>query len=128
MKRNVRVRFNLGKGANFMKWRIENTATKFVRYFDPSEVQLVMHDAKLKNQPSTAKKIHQGADKEVCAWIECSRVTVVPLLSLDFSLMVNLTLSYNPKKVPYWVNNGKNMDNKEFKRLVTLNKQIYTSY
>lgn len=129
MKRKIRVRFNLAKGPHYMKWRIENRTTKFVRYYDPSEFQLVMHDAKLRNQPATAKKIHAGAHKEVCAWIDCARVTVVNILSLDFDMMVNATLSYNPRKAPYWIAaDGTNVDNKEYKRLVTFNKFVYTPY
>jgi hypothetical protein len=128
MKRHIKIRFNLAKGPNYMKWRIENTTTKYVRYYAPNEVQLVIHDAKLRNQPATAKKIHAGADKEICAWIECTKLTVVPLLSLNFSQLTNAMLSYNPRKVPYWTNGKENLDNKVYKRLVTLDKAIYTPY
>ena len=65
-----RVRFHLGRGANYMKWQVRDS-NGGVRYYDPESVRQVMLNAKLHNRPNVAKKICEGANKTVCAWVEC---------------------------------------------------------
>ena len=112
----TKVRFHLAKGENFMKWQVK--CGDEVEYYSPSVVQLQLENCKLRNQPSTAKKIHNGANKTVCAWIECDKVTVHPLAdgfpdAQDF-------LYYNPKVRPYWhCSQKENKDNATYGQLVT---------
>lgn len=71
MASKIQVRFHLGAGKNFMKWQVKEDGR--VSYFDPETTNLVLINAKLRNQIETAKKINQGANKTVCAWVECDR-------------------------------------------------------
>ena len=57
--KSFKVRFNLGRGKNFMKWKVQYPDGK-IEYHLPSEVQLLMHECILKNQKKTAQKIFDG--------------------------------------------------------------------
>ena len=128
-KRSFKVRFNLSAGENFMKWKVVYP-DKHVEYHDPSQVLLLMTGAKLRNQKSTALKIFNGADKEVCAWIECNTLLIIdsaPMGPVMRSIQAsgNTTVSYNPKKKPYWVMNETNVDNHTYDNVVTVDKQVH---
>ena len=69
----IKVRFNLGAGKNFMKWKIERP-DGIISYHSPKEVQLVMAGCVLKNQKTTALKIFKGANKTLCSWIIFYRI------------------------------------------------------
>jgi hypothetical protein len=121
MKRKFKIRFHLGKGENYMKWRIENIDDRSVTFFDPSNFKARITDCKLYNQTSAAKKINEGANKTVCAWI----------MSKDYNLIeshdneINLEIKYNPRITPSWTNqDGENIDNKEYKTMYIINKKI----
>lgn len=118
----LKVRFHLAKGHNFMKWQIKNGTE--VNYETPSDVSLVMFNVKLKNTRATAKKIHDGAFKTVCAWVECEDISVTSQVMCnrdEFSMV-----SYNPKRNPYWTDvSGKNVDNREFAIAFTDGRSIF---
>jgi len=120
----TRVRFHLAHGPNFQNWQVK--CGDSVDYYDPSEYVLHMENCKLRNQPLTAQKIYHGANKTVCAWIECDSVTAVPsgngmLPAVDF-------LYYNPKHKPYWhLTSGQNADNTVFDTLSTQGKMVVVS-
>jgi hypothetical protein len=120
MKRNIKVRFHLGSGENFMKWRIENIDTKDVVFHEPQTMNAVMNNCKLYNQKASAIKIHNGANKTVCAWIMCE--------SLEFKEQSNTfkeQIHYNPRVKPHWVDSqGNNVDKKEYKSMSINNKTI----
>jgi hypothetical protein len=116
-----KVRFNLGTGVNFMKWRIENLQSGEVIFLDPKETKLQLTDCKLKNQKATAKKINSGAHKEVCAWIICKEVVILP----ETSLSSGEAVSYNPRVTPNWVFKGENADNRSFCCLHTVGNKIF---
>lgn len=117
--RNFRVRFNLSQGPNFMKWvvvtgedRPENK-----QFFSPNEVSISMTDCVLKNYPTRANKIFAGADKEVCAWIECKDVSVI--LPIE-RCADSGDITYNPRITPYWRNSlNTNIDNAHFESVVS---------
>ena len=71
-----KVRFHLGRGKHFMQWQIKSDEN-VVSYVDPLDNQLAMLGCRLSLQPSAAQKIHDGANKTVCAWIECESVQVL---------------------------------------------------
>ena len=121
MKRKFKIRFHLGQGENYMKWRIEDTDTKTVSFFEPTNFRATIYDGKLYNQKSAAKKINDGANKTVCAWIMAKDFK----LSIDDDCTHKEEIKYNPRTTPNWVNlNSENIDKKEYKIMYILNKKI----
>ena len=125
MKR-IKVRFNLGAGENYMKWKIDIPGEE-ARYVSPDAVQLRMTGCTLRNSPATAAKIHAGANKSVCAWILCDEISI--LTDLDTPSITQLKnfeqLSYNPRVQPNWLCGGANVDGESYDRLVSLGKKLF---
>lgn len=114
----TKVRFNLGAGKNFMKWKIESS--EGVIYLDPTEVFLKMTNATLRNQKSTACKINSGANKTVCSWVVCDSVEIIS------DAHKGSQVRYNPRVNPFWTdNNGNNIDGTTHEILYTNNRNIY---
>jgi len=111
----IKVRFNLGKGINYMKWKVQYP-NGVVEYHNPSEVQLILKGCQLRNHKGVAKKIFDGANKTVCAWVLCEDIEIVKLttnyikLFTQFDLMFD-RLKYNPRVKPNWILNGDIVDN-----------------
>lgn len=125
MERKFKVRFHLGAGENFMKWRVENVKTKHVEFFDPQIYDLELENCKLHNHKKTAIKIFEGKDKTVCAWVMAEKVAI--LIGGKCCFPDKDSISYNPKVQPYWRDSlGNNIDKKEFVWLETQGKQLYT--
>lgn len=128
----IKVRFHLGRGENYNKWQVTyHQGAKF--YYEPSEVKLVLYSCTLHNAKNIAEKIWCGATKSVCSWVECERLEVKNIKFADadklFSKNPDLYqhIRYNPKFLPYWTNDaGKNLDNKKFDYLISINNKIYT--
>lgn len=103
MSKRIKVRFNLGRGVNYLKWKVQYPDGS-VEYYKPTETQLVMSGCTLKNNKKTAEKIFNGQHKTVCAWILCDDIEI---RSSSFNQYDgdpnNISLSYNPKINPYWV-------------------------
>ena len=122
--KSTKVRFNLGAGKNFMKWKIERPNGS-ISYHSPEEVQLIMSGCVLKNQKTTALKIFEGANKTVCSWILCDEVEIINnpgLVEVNDSERV----SYNPRVVPNWMFRGSIADGMRFNKLVSLGNKVYT--
>jgi hypothetical protein len=122
--KSTKVRFNLGAGKNFMKWKIERPNGS-ISYHSPEEVQLIMSGCVLKNQKTTALKIFEGANKTVCSWILCDEVEIINnpgLIKVNDSERV----SYNPRVVPNWMFRGSIADGMRFNKLVSLGNKVYT--
>lgn len=127
MKRLFKVRFHLGKGENYMKWRVENTSTNFVEFFDYKDYDIEMINCKLYNQEGAAEKIFKGDNKTVCAWIMCEKVALV-LGGNRYRLPKENIISYNPKVKPYWLDfGGENIDKSEFELIETIGKKLYAT-
>jgi hypothetical protein len=123
MKRKFKIRFHLGAGENYMKWRIEDTTTKNVWFFEPEDFTAVIINGKLHNHPSTAKKINDGANKTVCAWIMAEDVVMYS----NENMWMRGQVAYNPRVMPHWIdNNGNNVDKHEYAEMLIDNKKIYT--
>jgi hypothetical protein len=125
LKEMVKVRFNLSSGKNYMKWKIEYPdGTK--EYLSPSECQLIMYNALLKNYKTVAEKIFNGGEKVVCAWIMCESIEIIR--EHPFTLInegeIN-RLSYNPRITPNWVCNGCDVDGFEFNKVISINNKLY---
>jgi hypothetical protein len=117
-----KIRFNLGKGENFMKWKITDPKGK-VKYYDPKSVVILAVKVRLRNHPTIAKKIYDGANKTVCAWIDAQELTVFDKATCVLSNSVEV--SYNPRKQPHWLLNGENADNQRFDVLFTNNNKCF---
>lgn len=116
-----KVRFNLGKGVNFMKWKVTYPSGA-VRYYEPSEVVLKLKNCKLVNRKGGAKKIFEGANKFVVAWVEADEVTVLKQTQLQVAFD---KVSYNPRVTPNWVLNGEDVDGQEFEAMVSINRELF---
>ena len=126
MKR-YKVRFHLAKGENYMKWQVFDLKSNTKDYFDPNMKSIVMFDCELSNHPKTAKRIHSGADKTVCAWVSCedvevkNRPDVIPPI---INGMINY--KYNPRKNPHWfTDTHENRDGMKLKVMMTHEKKVY---
>lgn len=105
----IKVRFNLGKGENYMKWKVEYGNQS--EYYSPEEYNIFLYGCQLKNHKKTAEKINQGANKSVCAWILCDTI----FLGQNVNLPTGGTqLKYNPRTQPNWLAGEAVVDNEHF--------------
>jgi hypothetical protein len=123
MSKSIKVRFNLGAGKNFMKWKVEYP-DKRTEYFEPDKFQLVMKGCVLKNHKKTATKIFEGSHKVVCAWILCKDIEV---LSEPIVLNDGQRITYNPRIQPNWTYDGGIVDDNSFNQLHTINRGVFIS-
>ena len=127
-QKRIKVRFNLGRGKNYMKWRIQYPSGQ-VSYYEPYHFQLIMNGCQAKNYKTTASKIFNGQNKTVCAWILCDDIEVCPFPEEPTT---DIRLKYNPRVNPFWVldnpttNTQTNADNIKLDRIVTYNKSLFT--
>lgn len=121
--KSYKVRFNLGRGKNYMKWKIQHPDGT-VEYHSPSDVQLLMHECTLKNHKSTAQKIFDGGEKVVCAWILCKSIAIISneFIQADLS---GERVRYNPRVTPHWMLNGENVDGMSVDNLVSVDFGVY---
>ena len=129
--KSIKVRFNLGKGPNYMKWKVQYPTGESV-YYHPTGVQLTMKGCVLKNSKSTAKKIFRGeSNKTVCAWVLCDSVDV---RTEDFKQhdVGNQRLKYNPRVAPSWVIDPENgidrpwdVDDTYYDEISTIDYRLY---
>ncbi len=118
---NAKVRFNLAKGKTFMKWKVEDDSN--VLYLDPNRWSLIMKGCVLHNNIKKAKEIFNGANKDVCAWINVSELEIHP--SEFFNIEMGDPLYYNPKESPYWYNfDGDNMDFMSLSTIQSIGKEL----
>lgn len=122
--KSFKVRFNLGKGKNYMKWKIQHPDGS-VEYHSPSEIQLLMHDCILKNHKKTAQKIYDGANKTVCAWVLCKSLAIKRdgFIQED---TVGDRVKYNPRVTPHWMLNGENVDGRALEKILSVDFGLYT--
>lgn len=116
---SFKIRFNLGRGKNYLKWKITDNTNNESFYLDPNKVLLTLVECKLRNQKGTAKKIYEGQHKTVCAWIDCKDILVGGQQKVK-----GIEVRYNPKENPYWTLDGKNVDGYEFDKLLTYENKI----
>jgi hypothetical protein len=128
-----KVRFHLGRGEHFMHWQIKsklNTgdgtgAKEVVSYVDPQDNQLAMIGCKLRVQPTAAKKIHDGANKTVCAWIECEAVQVLEVNRLKPNEQ-DYRIKFNPRQSPNWTDGYNNIvSGNEYEILFTNDRTLW---
>ena len=133
MSGNYKVRFHLGQGKYHRHWQVI-TPDGGRKFYDPEEYSFVLTNARLHNNCKVATKIYNGQNKTVCAWITCEELETVGIMSYLFSKspMEDATktseLFYNPRKNPHWMENGKNVDFKNYKMIFTKGDSVFTGY
>ncbi len=120
MKR-FKVRFNLGRGVRYLKWKIEHPDIQS-EYLDPNEVQLVLRNCVLKNNQKSAQEIFQGDYKKVCAWVLCESVEIK---TNDFSSHSENQIKYNPRIQPNWLLNDENMDGIKLDTIISDGRRLF---
>jgi len=128
-----KVRVHLGRGKNFMKWQVTSNlntgdgtgAKHVVSYVNPQENQLAMLGCKLSLQPTAAQKIHDGANKTVCAWIECESVQVLEVNRLKPNEQ-DYRIKFNPRQNPEWTDGYNNVvSGNEYEILFTNDRTLW---
>ena len=129
-----KVRFHLLRGPQFGHWQVKQVdpwAELPVQYFDPKLFQLHMFDCTLINKKGTAKRIFEGGEKNVCAWILCGTVASQPAQPKSASKVFKLVhsaeqLFYNPRVAPHWTDSrGINFDGVRLPALRTADHRVY---
>jgi hypothetical protein len=123
MIKKHKIRFNLGRGVNYEKWKI-TYPDESVKYFEPSDVTIVMKDCFLRNQKGTANKIYNGDNKNVCAWIEAKQVEVINNSDIEYKTIDHIR--YNPKVNPFWTINGVNSDGEVIVEIVSIGRDLFS--
>jgi len=119
--KSSKIRFNLGKGKNYLKWKIERPG-KETEYLDPNDIQLVLRNCVLKNNQKSAQEIFQGDYKKVCSWVLCETVEIK---TNDFSIHSENQIRYNPRVQPNWLLNGENVDGENFDTIISDGKRLF---
>lgn len=116
MSNTNKLRFHLARGENYMKWQYRKADGKTVTYFPTKNFYGVIR-GKLHNNKKVAKKIHEGENKTVCAWIASEHglacANDIHLMhSEDYFLDGNyVSIKYDPRKYPFWhTHSGLNLD------------------
>jgi hypothetical protein len=92
-------------------------------YYYPTGVQLVMGECTLKNYKKTAEKIHNGANKSVCAWVLCKTLD----LKFDNFIQDETTqVKFNPRVQPNWLINGEMSDGKKLETIYSIGYSLFT--
>jgi len=120
MAKKIKVRFNLGKGKNYMKWKVEFPTHS--EYYSPDEYTLFLHACQLKNHKKTADKIHSGANKSVCAWILCDQLFLGQNVKLPDG---GTQLKYNPRTQPNWLAGAAVVDNEYFDQIWSDGRKLF---
>jgi hypothetical protein len=128
MGKKIKVRFNLGRGENYMKWKIEYPSGQ-VSYYSPADIQLILKGCTLKNGRKTAHKIFNGENKTVCAWVLCEDITVrySGFEQFDDPELKLSRLKYNPKRLPFWTMNDddRSVDGETIDEIATVDSKLF---
>lgn len=129
MTKIKRLRFHLSRGKNYRHWQLKGMKKESV-YFDPEETNFILKNVKLYNKRNVAKKIYEGANKDVCAWLSISGRIMVSPSEIDVSNMTEV--SYNPRVAPFWTykivgadSHLLDIDFKEFDKVIINKTKIY---
>ena len=121
-----KIRFHLGRGDNFMKWQVRSTDGNVVQYYEPEKFQIAMFNATLKVQLGASNKIHEGACKTVCAWVQCEDFQVLGQSDLVKKGESDFYVRFNPRVNPNWTDASANRINDEnFNLLITEGRNIF---
>lgn len=126
--KSIKVRFNLGKGKNYMKWKVQHPDGTSV-YYSPTDTQLVMHNCILKNNRKTAEKIMTGQHKTVCAWVLCDSIEIRNDSFVPYDVDPNnIRVKYNPRENPFWVlGKGTPADGFKFNQIGSVDYKLFVT-
>ena len=128
--KRYKVRFNLGRGENYMKWKVVDPKGVTSYYF-PTGVQLRMTGCTLKNNKAAAKRIYRGmSNKVVCAWVLCEKLDIITEhFSQSDTQPDAYRLKFNPRTAPNWqLEQGEhilNADDDYFNEITTVDYRLY---
>jgi hypothetical protein len=128
--KRYKVRFNLGRGENYMKWKVVDPKGVTSYYF-PTGVQLRMTGCTLKNNKAAAKRIYRGeSNKVVCAWVLCEKLDIITEhFSQSDTQPDAYRLKFNPRTAPNWQHEqGEhilNADDEYFNEITTVDYRLY---
>ena len=116
------IRFNLGLGKNYKKWRIRDK-NGVVSFYDPNIVTIIIYNGLLVNHRGVANKIYNGGHKVVCAWVSCDDYEIIGRfdeIGDDYC-----RIYYDPRKTPNWLDwDGTVIDRGTYSRLVTIGNTV----
>lgn len=119
----VRVRFHLGAGEHYRQWQVRHDDGR-VEYHDPDAVTLVMWGCRLRNRRGMAQRIHAGANKSVCAWVEADAVDVSKPVRF-WSGLDGRQIAFDPRVAPHWRDErGRDIDNRRFAAVVSSGRRL----
>lgn len=121
----IRVRFHLGRGKHYQHWQIRHPDGR-VEYADPGKVCLYLGGCRLRNHRSTAKRIHAGADKKVCAWVDARYASILPIHAGESAARLpGESLAFNPRVAPHWTDSeGRDIDGMEYDSIATIGRSL----
>lgn len=109
MNSYYKLRYHLARGRNYKKWQLKHMSPvgKFALdtfYRKPDDFVALLHNCRLRNHGSVAKKIHDGMNKTVCAWIEFDDFHEITGNHIPKILLsqTDSKYTYNPHKAPNW--------------------------
>lgn len=120
MASKIKVRFNLGRGKNYLKWKVQSGTESI--YYSPEEVNILMTGCILKNNKKAAERIHQGENKNVCAWILCDEIYITRGMEAQTG---GERLKYNPRVAPNWVADSANVDGAQYETVYSDGRQLF---
>ena len=121
-----KIRFHLGRGDNFMKWQVKSIDGNVVEYYRPEKEQIAMFNAKLKVQLGTSTKIHEGACKTVCAWIECDDFQLLGDPEFVKPNVNDFYVRFNPRHNPNWLDmHGTIMNDEKYDLIMTQDRSLF---
>lgn len=106
-----------------MKWKIQYPDGR-VEYKDPNKTQLILDGCILKNHQGVAKRIFEGENKTVCAWVLCKHIEFRNRKFID-RVNDSQRVKYNPRQLPFWIYKGDIVDGQCFERLYSYDHALY---
>jgi hypothetical protein len=121
----IKVRFHLGAGEHYQHWKIEYP-DGVVKFINPNDINFTMIGCQLHNRKGTAKSIHVGGEKVVCAWVWCEAIHFGNIPDNKFN---GLPIRYNPRVEPNWVDVlGQNVDNQKYGVIQSYGKNLFVYF
>ena len=120
-----KLRFHLAQGKNFMNWQVKSPDGT-VKYYNPELIEIRCFNAVLINKETTAKKIFNGAHKEVCAWVEAENIITMDIDDPVSECNDFIQVRYNPRVTPNWMKGDKNVDGSNQTVLISQGRNLYT--
>ena len=109
-----------------MQWQILDRQENEKSYVDPDFSSILMKNCELGNRPATARRIMNGENKTVCAWVSCDDYQVVDNDRFKLDTHALTHYKYNPKKNPHWfTDTHDNRDGLKLSTMVTQDRAVY---